>query len=182
VTPRRRRSEASEERARHRRLRAATPAGRLRTARLICGAFLLFPVVFAAIGVAWVGRPGARGATPVEIALAGLLGALALALLASAGAFRARLARIAISERRAGRAAYASDSALYAAFATASIAGFLTVEMASLLGFVGTVLARSMVPLLAIAVVSYALWAYLWPTARVWRGWAAEAAREGGDG
>ena len=171
MTPRRRRSEASEERARHRRLRAATPAGRLRTARLICGAFLF-----------WVGRPGARGATPVEIALAGLLGALALALLASAGAFRARLARIAISERRAGRAAYASDSALYAAFATASIAGFLTVEMASLLGFVGTVLARSMVPLLAIAVVSYALWAYLWPTARVWRGWAAEAAREGGDG
>ena len=176
---RRRRSAAAEERLRQRRLRAATPEGRLRTARLVCGAFLLFPAVFIAVGLAYVERPGVRGASAVEIALAVLFGALALALLASAGTLRDRMARVAIAQRRAGSAAYVSDGALYAAFATSSIAGFLVVETASLLGFVGTVLARSMLPVLGVAVVSYGLWAYLWPRAGVWRRWADQAGSGG---
>jgi len=179
---RRRRSAAAEERLRLRRLRATTPAGRLRTARLVCGAFLLFPVVFGAIGLAWVLRPGARAASGIEVALAVVFGLVAIALLLFAPSQRDRMARVAIAQRRAGRPAYASDGALHAAFATASIAGCLSVEMASLLGFVGTVLARSMLPVLATAGLSYALLAFLWPRESLWWRWEALAIDEGDDG
>lgn len=147
-----------------------------RQTRIVCASFALFPIVFVGIAALYISRAGAGGDVSLLVALAAVL---PLLVLPAARAVRGQIARAAIAQRLADVKAYRKTRAVYAVFGAACIAAFLVAEIASLLGLVGSVLTRSMVPLLVSTAGSYVMFAWMWPRRAEWLVWARDAGMRG---
>ena len=147
-------------------------ASSLKKARIVCAAFTVFPVLFAAISAVYISRGGPTVDQPILLIGLAAIGAV---IAPAAPRLRAQIARIGVTERVAGNPAYRNPRALYSILAAASIAGFLVAEIVSLLGFVATVLTRTMSPLYVGSAASYITWLFLWPRRGEWRRLAEEA-------
>ena len=109
-----------------------------------------------------------------------MLAAIAVVVLPAGPLLRDRIVQLGIGERLRGNPAYRNPSALYSVLGAACIAGYIVTGIVSLLGFVASVLVRSVLPLAVASLGSYAAWAFSWPRRGQWLHWAwlAKVGRE----
>lgn len=144
----------------------------LNVTRMICAGFLLFPLFFLGCVAAILMLPGTQRPQPF---LAAILGALAMGIVLLAPSLRERMAQAGIAVHLSGGQPWRVKLPVYSTFATATIAAFLVAQAPALFGFIVSALTRSLLPLGAGAIVSYASWATLWPTRLQWARWAWQA-------
>jgi hypothetical protein len=145
----------------------------LRRARAACMAMLFAPPLLTAIVVGSISRGGSPHEEPIIVAALALVG---LTVMCSPGLVREELARKAIGRRLAADSG-SSDGpeSVYRAFAAAQIAAYGIAGTGTLFGFVSSMLTLSWIPMAIGSVLSYAMWAAIWPRAGVWRRWTWQA-------
>jgi hypothetical protein len=144
----------------------------LNVTRMVCTGWLLFPLLFLAMNVAVMSRPGEGHEEPLIVAL---FAALAVIIVPAAPFVRERLVRVGIDIHLEGRPEMRRHRAVYSTFATASITAFLIGQAPALFGFISGVLTKSLVPLAVGSVFSYLTWWMLWPREALWVKWAWQA-------
>lgn len=148
----------------------------LRFTRRVCAALLLFPLLLGGLSVPILMLDGAPRERPLLVAV---LVALGVVIVTAAPFVRTRMARIGIAAHLEGDPARRRPRAVYATFGTAAIAGFFVASFPALFGFLATALTKSFIPLIVGSVPTYAVWAGLWPSRRLWDRWAWEARLRG---
>jgi len=144
----------------------------LRMARFLCGVLLLFPVLFALMSAAII---AVVGDPHEEAVITAALAVLALTILPAAPFARERIARVGISAHLAGDRALRRRRSVYVGFATATITGFMVAQVAALFGFVATAISRQIAPLVVGSILSYGVWALMWPRTSLWDRWTWQA-------
>lgn len=144
----------------------------LNMARMVCAGLLLFPVLFWLAYLAIMLTPGHASRQPL---LVGIFAVLAVAIVAAAPYVRENTAQVGIGVHLSQERSLHRPRAVYAGFATASIAGFLIAQAPALFGFLATALTRTTAPLIVGSAASYVAWAWLWPRHALWERWTQQA-------
>lgn len=145
----------------------------LNVTRMICAGLLLFPVFFLACTLAIMSLGGAPHEEPI---LTAALAVLAVLIVPVAPFLREHMAQIGIGVHlEQGDKPWRLHRPVYATFATATIAAFMTAQAPALFGFIASALTRSLIPLGVGSFVSYIAWIGLWPRKVLWSRWSWQA-------
>jgi hypothetical protein len=144
----------------------------LKQARIACGWLLALPVAFAVVMAVYAGRGAAPHEEPVIVAALTIIG---LTIMCSPGLVREEMVRTAAASYLASPRGMRRPQAVYGSFASAAVTAYLIAQTGALFGFICSILTVMWAPLVIGSVLSYAMWAALWPRRGLWVRWTWQA-------